>query len=334
MTRMLPSNATATREEAFGTYHRTDGPVNVAPDTQLRHCHAGGTNQRPAFRGASAASNEMTREYYPFRSSEDERQRLIAQGELVAPLTQRLFEKAGITSGMRVLDIGSGSGDVAFLAARFVGSSGSVIGADRDPAQVAFAAQRAKAAGLTNVRFMTGDFREIELSPAVDAIVGRLVLMYVPDPLDALRRALRNLRAGGVIALQESIIDYDGPVLIEPLNCLAAKTVEWFRAGFKHAGVHPRMGMRLFGLMRAAGLDPSTEIGMMAPIQQGPDGPLFGILTSVVRSQIPAIVASGVATEAEIDIETLEERLIADAPANGVVGYFNSGHVGVWAVKP
>ncbi|MGH8702656.1 MAG: class I SAM-dependent methyltransferase [Burkholderiales bacterium] len=275
----------------------------------------------------------MAREPYPFQSSQDERLRLIAQGELVAPLTQRLFERAGITSGMRVLDIGSGSGDVAFLAARLVGPEGSVIGADRDPAQVAFAEQRARANGLTNVRFLAADFREIELSAAVDAIVGRLVLMYAADPLDALRRALRKLRAGGVIALQESVIDYDGPVLIEPLGCLAARAVEWFRAGFKHAGVQPRMGMRLFGLMRAAGLDPSLEIEMFVPIQQGPDGELFRLLTSVVRSQLPAIVASGAATEAEIDIETLEERLIADAPPQGVVGYFNSGHVGVWARK-
>ena len=275
----------------------------------------------------------MARESYPFQSSHGERLRLIAQGELVAPLTKRLFERAGITSGMRVLDIGSGSGDVAFLAARFVGPKGSVIGADRDPAQVAFAEQRAKANGLTNVRFLAADFREIELSAAVDAIVGRLVLMYAADPLDALHRALRNLRAGGIIALQESIIDYDGPVLIEPLNCLAARAVEWFRAGFKHAGVHPRMGMRLFGLMRAAGLDPSIEIEMLVPIQQGPEGELFRILTSVVRSQLPAIVASGAATEAEIDIETLEQRLIAGAPPQGVVGYFNSGHVGVWARK-
>jgi len=175
--------------------------------------------------------------------------------------------------------------------------------------------------------------REVELSTAVDAIVGRLVLMYTADPLDALHRVLRKLRAGGVIALQESVIDYDGPVFIEPLNSLAARAVEWFRAGFKHAGVHPRMGMRLFGLMRAAGLEPSPEIEMLVPIQQGPEGDLFRILTSVVRSQIPAIVASGAATEAEIDIETLEERLIADAPPQGVVGYFNSGHVGVWARK-
>jgi len=276
----------------------------------------------------------MTRERYPFESSGDERQRLIAQARLVAPLTRRLIERAGIASGMHVLDIGSGPGDVALLTARIVGPGGTVIGADRDPTQVAFADQRARAEGVTNVHFVAQDFRDIELSSPVDAIIGRLVLMYVSDPLDALRRVLRNLRVGGVIALQESVIDYEGPVLIEPLDSLAAKVVEWFRAGFKHAGVHPRMGLRLFGLMRAAGLDPASEIDMLVPIQQGPDGALFSLLTAVVRSQMPAIVASGVATEAEIDIETLEQRLIADAPSTGVVGYFNSGHVGVWARKP
>jgi SAM-dependent methyltransferase len=278
--------------------------------------------------------DEMKSESYPFESSDDERQRLIAQSTLVAPLTNRLFKSAGIGSGMHVLDIGSGSGDVAFLAARLVGPEGSVVAVDRDPAQVAFAERRARASGLSNVRFVIGDFRAIELSRAVDAIVGRLVLMYVADPLDALRRAVRNLKSGGVVALQESIIDYDAPVLIEPRDCLAAKAVEWFRAGFKHTGVQPRMGLRLFGLMRTAGLLPATEIDSLVPIQQGPEGALFPALVSVVRSQLAAILASGAATAAEIDIETLEQRLIADAPANGVVGYFNAGYVGVWARKP
>src|SRR5262245_17367589 len=275
----------------------------------------------------------MTSESYPYESSDEERRRLVAQARLVGPLTKRLFERAGIASGMSVLDIGSGSGDVAILAAQFVGPHGRVIGVDRDPAQVAFAEERARAGGLAQVRFMVGDFREVEINPPVDAIVGRLVLMYAADPVDALRRATRNLKPGGVVALQESIIDYEGPVFIEPLDCLAAKAAEWFRAGFKHAGVHSRMGLRLFGQMRAAGLDPSSDLEMLLPIQQGPDGELFGILTAVVRGQLPAIVASGVATEAEIDIETLERRLIADAPEGGVVGYFTQGTVGVWATK-
>ena len=276
----------------------------------------------------------MTLESYPNQSSEEERQRLVVQARLIGPLTERLFRRAGISAGMSVLDIGSGPGDVAILAAQWVGPGGSVVGVDRDPAQVAFAERRAAAQGLTHVRFMVDDFREIELSRAVDAIVGRLVLMYSADPVDALRRVVRNLKSGGVIALQESIIDYGGPVFIEPLDSLAARVAEWFRAGFKHAGVHSRVGLRLYAMMRAAGLLPSAELEMLVPIQQGPDGALFSILTSAVRSQIPAIVASGAATEAEIDIETLEQRLIADAPAGGVVGYFSYGTVGVWATKP
>ena len=275
----------------------------------------------------------MTNEYYPFQSSDDERQRLIAQGELVAPLTRRLFGNAGIRSGMRVLDIGSGSGDVTFLAAQLVGPEGNVVGVDRDPAGVAFAGERAKAAGLTNVRFMTADFREIVLASAVDAIVGRLVLMYTADPLDALRRALRNLRSGGVIALEESIIEYDGPVFMshsiawrprlldgsERDSSIPVFIHEWECDYWPNAsgrfGSHDRN--------RHAGTNPA-----------GSGGALFSLLTSVVRSQISAIVASGAATEAEIDIETLEERLIDDAPPNGVVGYFNSGHIGIWAAKP
>jgi len=273
----------------------------------------------------------MTDEHYPFQSIENERQRLMLQSRLVAPLTEKLFEKAGITSGMHVLDIGSGSGDVTLLAARLVGPTGTVIGVDRDPSQTTFATQRAIENGVSNVRFISGDFRDTKLNSPVDAIVGRLVLMYTADPLEALYRVRRNLKSDGVIALQESVIDFDGPVPIEPRDCLAAEAVKWFRAGFKYSGVQARMGMRLFSLMKEAGLKPSAGIDTLVPIQQGPEGSLFKLITSAIASQLPAILSSGIATEAEIDIDTLEERMIADAPSSGVVGYFNSGHVGVWA---
>jgi SAM-dependent methyltransferase len=274
----------------------------------------------------------MATEVYPFQSSDAERSRLIAQADVVGPLTQRLLDRAGIGSGMRVLDIGCGPGDVAFMAARRVGHEGNVLGVDRDPTQLALAARRAERDGLANVRFIEGDFRELALDAPVDAIVGRLVLMYALDPLDALRRALRHLRSGGVIALQESIIDYDGPVPIEPRDCLAARAVEWFRAGFRHAGVQPRMGLRLFGLMRDAGLELAPDIDTLAPIQHG--DALFRTLAAVVRSQLGAIVASGAATADEIDVDTLEQRLAGDAAGRATVGYFHSGHAAVWARKP
>ncbi len=275
----------------------------------------------------------MSASCYPFQSSDDERQRLIEQNKLVAPLTERLFRRAGLKAGMRVLDIGSGAGDVTFLAARMVGPTGSVLGIDRDPAQIKFAEQRARAEGLANVDFTVGDFQNFSLQEPADAVVGRLVLMYAAEPLSALRHVAQNVKRGGIIALQESIYDYETPPLIEPADCLAAKAVAWCHAAFKHAGIQPRLGLRLFSLMRAAGLQPSPDVEMLTPMLQGPEGPLFGIITALVRSQIPAILASGAATEMDIDIDTLEQRMIADAPGGGVVGYFNFGHVAVWGTK-
>jgi SAM-dependent methyltransferase len=275
----------------------------------------------------------MTACSYPFLSSDKERQRLIDQNKLLAPLTERLFRRAGLSAGMRVLEIGSGAGDVAFIAARFVGPAGAVLGIDRDPAQVRFAEQRARAEGLANVDFTVADFQQFVLREPVDAVVGRLALMYASDPLAALLSLQKNLKRGGIMALQESTYDYDAPPLIDPPDCLAAQAVRWCHAAFRHAGVKPRLGLRLCSLMREAGLQPSPEIEMLTPLLQGPQGPLFGTIAALVRSQLPAIVASGAATEAEIDIETLEQRMIADAPEGGVVGYFNSGHVGVWARK-
>ena len=70
------------------------------------------------------------------------------------------------------------------------------------------------------MQFVVADFRDFELARPVDAIVGRLVLMYTAAPVEALRSCVRNLRSGGIVAFQESTYDYEGPVLIEPTDCL------------------------------------------------------------------------------------------------------------------
>src|SRR6266576_2860304 len=82
-----------------------------------------------------------------------EHERLIRQAARIAPITERLFRSAGIGPGQRVLDIGSGVGDVAMLAARLVGPSGEVVGVERDTRSIARARARVDEAGLRNVSF-------------------------------------------------------------------------------------------------------------------------------------------------------------------------------------
>jgi cyclopropane fatty-acyl-phospholipid synthase-like methyltransferase len=119
---------------------------------------------------------------YVLGRSDDETKRLEPHAALFKQFTRLAFEEAGITTGMKVLDLGTGSDDVAFLAAELVGSTGRVVGVDLNPAIVATARARAQAAGMTNVSFIVGDVREVELGDDFDAIVGRMVLNVPGQP--------------------------------------------------------------------------------------------------------------------------------------------------------
>ena len=73
---------------------------------------------------------------YLLGHSDEESVRLIAQARLLAPITKRFFLEAGISPGMRVLDVGSGMGDVAFLASKLVGPQGELSAWTEQPRQL------------------------------------------------------------------------------------------------------------------------------------------------------------------------------------------------------
>jgi ubiquinone/menaquinone biosynthesis C-methylase UbiE len=96
---------------------------------------------------------------YTLGVSDGETRRLIAQSALIDRPTRRFLGDAGIAPGMRVLEIGSGAGDVTIAAARLVGPSGLVAGVDRNGAILATARRRAAEAGLVNLTFVEADLR-------------------------------------------------------------------------------------------------------------------------------------------------------------------------------
>src|SRR5215475_6208816 len=90
---------------------------------------------------------------YLLGHSDFELQRLSRQAQVLEPTTRDWFQTAGMAPGMRVLDVGSGLGDVAFLAADLVGLSGEVVGTDVAPAAVAAARHTAVTRGHAQVLF-------------------------------------------------------------------------------------------------------------------------------------------------------------------------------------
>jgi ubiquinone/menaquinone biosynthesis C-methylase UbiE len=257
-----------------------------------------------------------------------EHERLIRQAARIAPFTERLFQEAGIDTGQRVIDLGSGMGDVAILVARLVGPSGEVVGLECDPNSIARARSRVADAGLRNVTFIHTDVKDFAPGQLFDAAVGRFILMFLPDPLGVLRSASELVRPGGVLAFQE-------PSWV-PLLALGSRLPLWSRLlfsiheTFTRSGVNPEMGLDLYRVFQEAGL-PAPSMNMETPL--GCDAEFTGLVSHLIASMQPLAEQHGVPLEPLGDLDSLPARIHAEvAASNSVVSFVSL--VGVWSRKP
>ena len=116
----------------------------------------------------------------------------------LADATAALLPLANIQPGMRVLDIGCGSGQTSLLAADAVGAGGTVTGVDISQPLLALARQRA--AGRSNVRLVDADAATCEFSPEYDLLMSRFGVMFFDDPQGAFANLRRAAAPGGRLA--------------------------------------------------------------------------------------------------------------------------------------
>lgn len=246
---------------------------------------------------------------YILGHADQELDRLVRQSEYYQDLTASLLSQAGLDAGMRVLDVGCGAGDVSLLLASIVGPDGAVLGIDTSPRAVELASWRAAKAGLANVQFQVRDAADLELDEPVDAVTGRLILMYFTDPAAMLRRLLAFVRPGGVVVFQE--FDLQG-VTSAPTCPILETAVHRIRQTLVRAGCDDRAGLRLPRIFRKAGL-PAPHLLAGARVEAGADAMAYDQVTGITRTLQPLMVAHGVATGEEIGLDTLTERLRDEA---------------------
>jgi SAM-dependent methyltransferase len=265
---------------------------------------------------------------YPLGYSEAEARRLEVQGKYLEDLTADVFRRAGITPGMHILDIGCGVGDVSLLAAQMVGMSGYVLGIDRHIASVEIARRRVASLGVKNVRFERVDLNSIDTASTFDAVVGRLVLLYQPDPAATLRRLRNFLRPNGIVAIQEIDIDMAQVPPSELFNSMRS----WIIASLHAGGANPNMGSNLLRTFLAAGLPRPTMIAATR-VESGPDSLIYEHHAQIVRSLLPLAERAGVTIPEEIAVEALADRFREDAVAYERAT-FESRMVGAWTRLP
>lgn len=241
---------------------------------------------------------------YLLGHDEKELARLEHQAGILSPATRTILKLAGIAPGMRVLDLGTGAGDVAFEAADLVGPHGSVVGVDESVKALRFAAVRAERRELTNVTFIHDDLHTVRIEDQFDAVVGRLVLLYTPEPAQILRKFAALVRPGGVVAMMEYEMTAAGGL---PHTDLSLSCITWICEAFRRSGLDPSLGARLGSVMRDAGLS-ATVLGLQGYLEaEDPRGPRLAAET--VRTLLPVIEKTGIARTDEVGIDTLEARI-------------------------
>ena len=239
----------------------------------------------------------------------DELARLDGQARMLEPATRLALQLAGIGPGMRVVDLGTGTGEVALLAAEAVGPTGSVLAVDQSADVLAYAGAKFADRGVTTIELVEADVASFVPPEPVDAVLGRLVLSYLPDPVATIRRLLAAIRPGGVYLA----LEYDTEAVRgAPQTPLVQRLAHLMNAAFAAVGTPQTLGPHLAGMLREAGASDAQSLGLQAYLApDDPTGP--AMLAGVIGSLAPAIEGHGLATAAELDLPTLRERIAAEA---------------------
>ena len=184
---------------------------------------------------------------------------------------------AALQSGETVLDLGSGAGFDAFLAARAVGTTGHVIGVDMTPAMVSKARANAEAGDYPQVEFRLGEIEHLPVADAtVDVIISNCVINLSTDKPGVFREAFRVLRPGGRLAISDVVAfaelpdDVRGDLALYS-GCMAGASLIseldaiMRDAGFVEVEIAPKDGSRSFIERWAPGRD-LTEYVVSATI--------------------------------------------------------------------
>ena len=208
------------------------------------------------------------------------------------------------------MDLGTGTGEVALLVAEAVGPDGSVLAVDRAADGLAYAATKFADRGVTNIELVEADVASYVPDEPVDAVLGRLVLSYLPDPVATIRRLLGAIRPGGVYLA----LEYDAEaVRTAPQTPVVERLAALMNAAFAAVGTPQTLGPHLAVMLREAGATDAQS--PRAPGLPGPGRPhRTGDAGRGHRQPgCPRSTGHGLADPAELDIAKLREQIAAEA---------------------
>ena len=229
---------------------------------------------------------------YPIEHRRGEIERLHVQAEAVAPDTRVMLDRIGVRPGWTCLDIGCGPSGITDLLSERVGPSGRVVGIDRDEEFLMYA----RAHAPSNVEFRHSDAYSSGLPAATfDLVHMRFVASTAGNPEALLREAMRLVRAGGIVALQEPDAE---TFRCHPPHPSWDRLMAAMLAVFAGVGSDVYLARRLYSLFLQVGLTDVHYRPFLFGIRS--TDPMADHLPSTVESLRAAVLRLGLLTEAEL----------------------------------
>ena len=240
--------------------------------------------------------NANDNQEYALGTHDAEILRLGTQHKLWSASAFAIWERAGISEGKTVLDIGCGPGYTSMDLAGVVRSKGNVIAIDESPRFIEHLKKRVRFVDDVSIDARVGDVQELHLpAQSVDAAYQRWVLCFVKDPEAVIRGVAQSLKPGGVFAIQE-YLHYEG-ILLAPSSKAFDRFVAVVADAWNLRGGDTKVGMRLPGLLVKHGLLPK-EIRPLHRIAH-PQSQLWTWPTIFIQTYAPKLVEEGKLTEKE-----------------------------------
>lgn len=202
---------------------------------------------------------------------------------------------ATLKAGEAVLDLGSGAGFDAFLAAHEVGKGGKVIGVDFTPEMIAKARENCRKGRFDNVEFRLGEIEHLPVADrSVDVVMSNCVINLVPDKARAFSEAFRVLKPGGRMMISDIVLLEELPASVKGsveayVGCLAGAMLQHDylaaieRAGFEEVRIADEASFGLDCLVN----DPAAKFVIEGQNLTAEE--LDGIARSVVSIKIHAV---------------------------------------------
>ena len=232
--------------------------------------------------------------------------RLDVLERIFGPATRHLLSAAGLCSGMRVAEIGCGTGLTARWVATQVGPGGTVVGVDASPGQLHIGEKSAAEAGITNLSFREDNAYETDLPrDTFDLVYSRFLLCHLTDPAKALAKMSSLLKPGGILVCEDHD---DGGIFSEPPTNAYKRLVEISDAVNRSHGLDSYVGLKLPRLFRQVGFSQlETKVNQTAVLR----GEEKRFWEWTLREATPAILAANASTPEELDAICEEMRKIA-----------------------